>query len=115
MLLEPLDNGRDWLSHREIKFVRNSGEVLYCPAGTVTDGASIPRFLWRVIGPPMSGKWRRGAVIHDWEYRRKGPKRPRSDCDDILSEIMEFDGVGDIDHWTIMRGVRMFGGSSYQT
>ncbi len=38
------------------------------PKGTLTDGASIPRFFWRWIGPPMTGKYRQAAVIHDAAY-----------------------------------------------
>ena len=33
------------------------------------DGASIPRLLWRVVGPPLRGMYRRGAVIHDPAYK----------------------------------------------
>lgn len=38
------------------------------PAGFVTDGASIPRFLWRICGHPMSTKRFPAAVLHDWLY-----------------------------------------------
>ena len=49
--------------------VRIGGDaVLTAPAGTRTDGASIPRFFWRIIGPPMTGRYRQAAVIHDAAY-----------------------------------------------
>jgi len=38
------------------------------PAGFVTDGASIPRILWRVCGHPMSTRRLPAAVLHDWLY-----------------------------------------------
>jgi len=44
------------------------GTVLIAPKGTTTDGASIPRFFWRLIGPPMTGRYRQAAVIHDAGY-----------------------------------------------
>ena len=44
------------------------GTTLTAPAGTTTDGASIPRFFWRLIGPPMTGRYRQAAVIHDAGY-----------------------------------------------
>ncbi|MBC8373993.1 MAG: DUF1353 domain-containing protein [Planctomycetes bacterium] len=44
------------------------GTTLTAPAGTATDGASIPRFFWRIIGPPMTGRYRQAAVIHDAGY-----------------------------------------------
>lgn len=33
--------------------------------GEVTDGASIPRFFWRVVGSPMDGEYLPAAIIHD--------------------------------------------------
>jgi hypothetical protein len=33
--------------------------------GLVTDGASIPRAFWTIIGNPFQGPYRNGAVIHD--------------------------------------------------
>jgi len=44
------------------------GTTLTATAGTATDGASIPRFFWRIIGPPMTGRYRQAAVIHDAGY-----------------------------------------------
>jgi len=37
--------------------------------GWFFDGASIPRLLWRVVGPPLRGTYRRGALIHDPAYK----------------------------------------------
>ncbi len=34
------------------------------PAGFTSDGASVPRFLWRLF-PPF-GKYLEAAVVHDW-------------------------------------------------
>ena len=38
------------------------------PAGTSTDGASIPRFLWRVCGHPLESPRLYAALLHDWIY-----------------------------------------------
>lgn len=35
------------------------------PAGTITDGASIPRPLWSIVGSPFTGNYIRAAVVHD--------------------------------------------------
>ena len=37
------------------------------PAGTVTDGASIPQIFWSVIGGPFEDKYRDAAVSHDYD------------------------------------------------
>ena len=34
------------------------------PAGFASDGASVPKFLWRIY-PPF-GKYLEAAVVHDW-------------------------------------------------
>jgi len=39
------------------------------PIGILLDGASIPRFFWRVIGSPFTGRYLRGSVIHDAGYK----------------------------------------------
>ena len=36
------------------------------PNGFATDGASIPRFLWPIIGPPMRGGYLVPAIVHDY-------------------------------------------------
>jgi hypothetical protein len=41
--------------------------VWTAPAGTYTDGASIPSIFWSVIGGPFEGKYRDAAVNHDYE------------------------------------------------
>ena len=38
------------------------------PSGTRTDGASIPRFLWRVCGHPLEAPRLYAALLHDWIY-----------------------------------------------
>ena len=38
------------------------------PAGTRTDGASIPRFLWRICGHPLQAPRVYAALLHDWLY-----------------------------------------------
>lgn len=44
------------------------GRVYYIPAGFQTDGASIPRFLWRVCGTPLDVPRVYAALVHDWLY-----------------------------------------------
>ncbi|WP_434672759.1 DUF1353 domain-containing protein [Pseudomonas sp. R1-15] len=35
------------------------------PKNTVSDGASIPKIAWSVIGGPLDGQYRKAAIIHD--------------------------------------------------
>ena len=38
------------------------------PAGFVSDGASVPRFFWRVVGHPFETDAIGPSVKHDWHY-----------------------------------------------
>jgi len=49
----------------DFEFIAPSGERWTAPAGSVIDGASIPRVAWSVVGGPYTGRYRRAAVLHD--------------------------------------------------
>jgi hypothetical protein len=44
------------------------------PEGYISDGASIPEWLWAALGGPYSGRYRDAAVIHDFHCREKTRK-----------------------------------------
>lgn len=48
--------------------VRVRGREFLLERGTTTDGASIPRFLWRVCGHPLQAPRIYAALLHDWLY-----------------------------------------------
>jgi len=50
---------------KPVLFQDKTGKQWVAPKGAIVDGASIPRFFWRFIGSPFSGKYRRASVIHD--------------------------------------------------
>lgn len=53
----------------------NDGGVVHrlrIPKGNVSDGASIPRMFWGLIGLRPDGLIRAGALIHDYLYAYKG-------------------------------------------
>ena len=58
--------------------VKFRGEDYSVPAGFETDGASIPRFLWRICGHPMEAPRLYLAIIHDWFYSGGCPGVTRS-------------------------------------
>lgn len=47
-------------------FKDSKGVEWLVPAGTTSDGASIPWSLWSFIGGPFDGPYRDAAVIHDY-------------------------------------------------
>lgn len=44
----------------------SDGKHWRVPAGYVTDGASIPRLLWSVVGSPYDADHLRAAIVHDY-------------------------------------------------
>ena len=80
------------------------GIRLVAPANLLTDGASIPWFFRRVIGPPMHASYFPAAVIHDaayegtlkWYIKDVLYDYTRLDSDEIFSDIMD---VLDVTGW----------------
>lgn len=62
---EWLDDGRNMRLVEPFSYVDPRGLTWRASAGSVVNGASIPKFFWRVIGGPLEGRYRRASVIHD--------------------------------------------------
>ena len=81
--------------------------VVHVMPGFRTDGASIPRLLWRVFGSPYDPDIFAEAIAHDALYR--GEIVPRKDADRAFLLMMEERGVPEKKRRLIYRGVRWFG------
>ena len=79
--------------------------------GFLTDGASIPRFLWRLYGSPFLGKYTASAIIHDALYGSH--LTTKEVADDLFLEMMEAEGVSYWKRKTMYWAVKYFGGSSW--
>ena len=42
------------------------------PYGFISDGASIPKFVWSIVGSPWTGRYVQAAVVHDVLYHNIG-------------------------------------------
>ncbi len=79
--------------------------------GFKTDGASIPRLLWRVLGSPYDPDIFAAAIAHDAMYR--GRIVPRSDADTAFLALMAESGVKKHKRRLVWIGVRLFGWITY--
>ncbi len=70
---------RDMRMIEDFSFTDPSGRVWPAPAGSIINGASIPRSLWAVIGSPYTGDYRRASVIHDVACNTSGVDRKDAD------------------------------------
>jgi hypothetical protein len=103
LILTPLNDGTGrYVVYEDYKAI---------PVGFITDGGSIPRFLWRVIGHPFEGEYIARYVEHDHDYQTG--RIPRKDADIKLRNGLEIDGMGWIKRNLVYCGVRMFGGQYY--
>lgn len=109
------NDGRTMTLLSELRYTDPSGVVWTAPAGSVVDGASIPRALWSLMGGPFEGKYRNASVLHDVVYDEH--TRPWQQCDRMFYNAMRCSGVGAVEaktmyyalyrhgrHWRAPRG-----------
>lgn len=63
------EDGRDVQVFTPVRFRDADGTTYTIPDGFVSDGASIPQQAWSFVGGPLSGRYRRAAVLHDYLLR----------------------------------------------
>lgn len=63
-ILRPIDGTVMELT-QDFSFIDKTGTVWKAPKGHRTDGASIPRALWSIVGSPFTGRYLHAAIIHD--------------------------------------------------
>lgn len=83
------------------------------PAGFMSDGASVPRFLWWFL-PPWGDRSTVAALFHDYltENHKKGfpltGARTRAACDRLFRECLIELGVSPLRAWLAWLGVRAY-------
>ena len=88
--------------------------------GFHTDGASIPRIFWTLIGGPARAAFMEAAVLHDWHYVRASwyDRTGRSlvhnivdrkEADDIFYGLLKKNKVHPFRAWLMWLAVRSFG------
>ena len=100
-------DGRTMTVMAELSYTDPQGTIWDAPAGSVTDGASIPRYLWSVMGGPFEGKYRNASVLHDVAYEKHN--RPWWDCDRMFYNAMRCSGVSASEAKTMYYALYKFG------
>lgn len=100
-------DGRTMTVLTELRYTDPNGTVWTAPAGSVIDGASIPRALWTFMGGPFEGKYRNASVLHDVAYDQKN--RPPAECDRMFYNAMRCSGVGAVEAKTMYYSLLRFG------
>jgi hypothetical protein len=101
------NDGRTMTLLNELRYTDPQGVVWIAPAGSVVDGASIPRSLWSLMGGPFEGKYRNASVLHDVAYEKK--TKPWEQCDRMFYNAMRCSGVSAVEAGTMYYALRKFG------
>src|SRR5216683_6218939 len=100
-------DGRTMTLLTELRYTDPQGVVWIAPIGSVVDGASLPRYLWSIMGGPFEGKYRNASVLHDVAYGEH--KRPWQDCDRMFYYAMRCSGVSAVESKTMFYALYRFG------
>jgi hypothetical protein len=110
VVLEEMKNGF-WQLQDYFSYENNYIKVTANPK-FLTDGASIPKVFWSVVGNPLENDLLKPAVIHDCLYTIM--KLPRAECDKLLKEMLLFNGASKAKAYSIYVVVRIFGGTHWK-
>lgn len=72
-----------------------------------TDGATIPRLLWWLVGHPLTPCFQGAAILHDWLYRLHSVTRAEADA--LFRDKLSEDGAGWLRSRAMWAAVRAFG------
>lgn len=91
----------------------------HIPKHFIVDGASIPRFFWRLVSHPLNPRYWVAFVVHDYLYGNSllniwEQNLSRHDVDELFYEMLRAEGVG----WTVAntmhKAVRSGGWTSFR-
>ena len=94
------------------KSVESLGYSVTVKKGFDFDGASIPKWLWSIYGPPLNGNYVVASLIHDGLYASQ--KVSKSVSDKIFLDIMKQSSVGYIKRTSMYLAVRVLGSKDWK-
>ena len=98
-------DGRMWELMQPFEYHRKNGGVIKVPPSFKFDFASIPKFLWSIIGSP-TGRYGPAALIHD--YCIGHAIWPRKKTDKIFLEALRDCGVPYLKRMLFYYAVRLW-------
>ena len=102
-----LRNGRDMELMQMFQYADPAGVVWMAPRGSVVNGASVPRVLWRIVGSPFVGRYRNASILHDVYCVTQVMPSPQ--VHRMWYWAMRAGGVGRVRAFVMWLGVRLFG------
>ena len=103
------------LKNRHGLRIKWNGKEVIVPRYFKSDGASVPRFFWRLVFPSSDTKAIRAAFAHDYIYRMHPDGWTKEDADRMFHDLLIADGVSKFRAWLAYKGVSWFGGWAWKT
>jgi hypothetical protein len=110
VILEELD-GSFWKLQNDFSY-ENDNVKITVKSGFTTDGASIPKAFWSIVGNPLENDLLKPAIIHDGLYTIM--KLSRLESDKLLKDMLLFNGTNKVKVFLVYYAVRLFGGSHWE-
>ena len=99
---------------REDIEIQWNGKSFTIPAGFKSDGASVPRFFWRVVFPPGDHRAMRAAFAHDYVYRMHPAGWTKAEADRMFYDLLIQGGIPWYRAKEAYLGVKLFGGAAWK-
>ena len=115
----PLQGNKCRRERREVRLLEDviytlpGNRQILIKKGFVFDGASIPRFFWRIIGHPLDHEFIRAVLLHDGLYAAELLAQALSD-EAFLEFMKYYDDIGWTKRNTMHKAVRIGGRSVWK-
>lgn len=100
------------ITTKEISYTTDEGITHTVEEGFISDGGSIPRILWPIIGSPFVGHYRKSVLVHDKFYATQrddeGNKITREYADKVFLDAMKDEEVPSWKRHAMYRGIRIY-------
>jgi uncharacterized protein DUF1353 len=103
----PSDDYRDMKLLAKFGYLDPYGVYWEVPAGYVTNGASVPWYLWPALGGPYDGPYRDAAVLHDFYCEKQTYTWEKTH--EMFYNASRRRGVTETRAKTMYLGLQMFG------
>ena len=111
-MIPPRDAGGAWELATDWRVVCGA-RSLVIPRGFATDGASIPRALWRVCGTPLDVPRLYAAIVHDYLYSGGVAGVTRAQADAVYRDMQIALGVSRFKAFVEWAALRVCGASHW--
>lgn len=122
-----LNDGETLQLTKDFVYIDPYSKPWVAKSGSVTNGASIPRLFWTIVGSPLTGKYRYSAIIHDaaceemqeswedvhlafyWGCRSQGIPEPQANM--LYAAVYHFGPRWETEFFTEVREINLADGS----